>query len=351
MRQLRTPPTSAEIALSYENQYIYRKSQRKFAYVGMLLTLIVGGLLTIAAHYYSRRLTRIRRYQYRVVVSLGTTPSKLASMQPLLESLIEKQSTSPRVVYLVLPQGTPEGDKLYYEIPDYVSNYVDQKKIYLLTPVFDYGPITKVLYSIKVESDDARIICMDGSEDVDSNFVSTFLDQSLQYSESAIAFSGASLQSYFRPATQTTTAKNPLVFEGTRLAKTVDVLQGPIMVQRRFFDLEAFTETVTESRQSVRSAADFILAAHLEVERVDRKLVPRSRRGEPLAPSGAGSFAYLEAAYYLQQQLGIWKGFKFHNPKILSDDEKDAINCDGGSKSACRNGYKDLLQKLDSKSL
>lgn len=66
--------------------------------------------------------------------------------------------------------------------------------------------------------------------------------------------------------------------------------------------------------------------------------------------SGAGSFAFLEAAYYLQQQLGIWKKFQFHNPKKLSKNDKDAINCAGGDKTTCHSGGKELLQELDSKS-
>ena len=314
---------------------------------GMLLTLIGGVVLTTAARFYSQQVMIDQRGK-RVVVSLGALPSQLSSMQPLLKSLIDKQGFKPNMVYLVLPRKRPDGEMLEYEIPDSVDDYVKQKKITLLRPKVAYGNATKLLAALRYENAGSRIIYMeDDHEAVGRNFISSFLQQSLHYPDAAIAFSGANLHSYFRSLISVESTKHP---------KAVDILQGSaIMVQRRFFKADAFKELVQEAPDVVRSADKFLISAHLEEQQVRRWVVPQTgsrRRKSDRSFDGEQqtSMKSLTAIHYLQQQLGIWKGYKFHNPKKLSDDEKDAIKCDTGDKSACHDDYKNILKGLDSKS-
>lgn len=341
------PSTPAEIANSYPKQELSRRSQLSFFLRGLSLTLFVCAALTLFFHFYSRvdPLVEPKHVRYRVVVTLGPSPSRLLKMKPLLSSLIEKQGTSPpAMVYLVLPRKGQDGVQFHYKIPPFVEKYVEQKKISILTPNVDCGNATKLYATMRYEKSAfaTRIIYMDaGHAPVDRDFISKFAAQSGRYPNAAISFEGAALQNYFR--------KLEYVVRANKEPIKTDILEGPaIMVQRRFFNVEAFKELVQNAPQAVQVADKFLLAAHLEEQNVPKWVVPKPFKGGT-AYTELGRRNYVQSAHYLQQQLGIWRGFKFHNYKRLSDSEKDAINCDLGDKRVCRPDYQTLLQELDGK--
>ena len=347
-QQAQHPSTPAEIANSYITQELGRKSRMSFFLRGLSLTLFVCIALTLFFHFYSRAdpLIEPKRIRYRVVVTLGPSPSRLLKMKPLLSSLIEKQSTTPpAMVYLVLPRKGQDGVQFHYKIPPFVEKYVEQKKIAILTPNVDCGNATKLYATMRYEKSAfaTRIIYMDaGHAPVDRNYISNYAAQSARHPNAAISFEGAVLQNYFR--------KLDYVVRATKEPIKADVLEGPaIMVQRRFFNVEAFKELVQNAPQAVQMADKFLLAAHLEEQNVVKWVVPTPFKGGN-AYTELGRRNYVQSAHYLQQQLGIWRGFKFHNYKRLSDSEKDAINCDLGDKRVCRSDYQNILQELDSKS-
>ena len=167
---------------------------------GMIVALLLGSISfsTIGIQYMYKE--KVNGDRYRVVVALSTIPSRLRLLQPTLESLIEHQLKKPDKVYLTLPkkQGFGKRKNLKYKIPSFVRNYVKQRKIMILNPEFDYGPISKVLYALEMESYDTRIIYVDDDVTYDRFLVSNLYIKAAEFEDSAIALNGATLKDYFR---------------------------------------------------------------------------------------------------------------------------------------------------------
>lgn len=345
------PLTTAEIAESYVRQEFNRRHRLSFLLRGLALTLLVCALLTLVAYLIGHTAPGLRlplvpakHKRYRVVVTMAPDPKQLRQLKPLLSSLINKQgSYAPAMVYLVLPRHDQDRKPYLYKIPDFIEKWVDAKKVSLLNPNVNFGNAT-VLYAVMTWEKSAvatRIIAMDAyQKPVPSNFISHLSEQSTRFPDAVIAFQGAKLSSYFRTLNTVQNVDVPV---------KVDILEGPaIMVQRRFFDVEAFLELAQEAPHYVQKADKFLVAAHLEDQNIERWVVPNTRKQSTQFVEAGRSY-YVQCAFYLQQQLGIWRSFRFHNYKRLSDGEKDAIRCAAGDLQVCRPDYEDVLRVLDRK--
>lgn len=288
------PPTVEEIAQVFAQKEALRRQQKQFLFRGIVWIFVFGGLLTAAVHYHKQRVLRQEREQYRVVISIAPTSSELLSLQPLLESLVEQQDFPPRMVYLV----TSTNDDA--PLPRFVQQYVNNKVVYIISPSSDFGPINNYYYGVEMESFDTRIIAIDSSsvKPVETSFISNMVKQSLQYPDAVIGFEGTKLK-----------GKNKLVFEPFNTSETavVDILKGPTMVQRRFFNVDGFKEMV-QSLGDQHYANSIVVAAHLEQQGIERRVVKRFIR---LASLSTMTGDIVEAIKYFQEHLGVWRNVKF----------------------------------------
>ena len=220
-------------------------------------------LVTLVSMPFLRNKARLNRY--RLVVSLSTTSSqRLLSLQPTLESLLDHQERPPDMIYLVLPdqrvllyengdattpqqQQQQQQQQLLYEIPNYLQQYVDQHRVYLLEPHLDLGRFNHILYALEMESFDTRIVCLNDDDDDNayyyfkedddtqphqkvypSNFLSTLYREASDHPYAILTQNGFQLDQ-----NQENTTPSP---EGRR--RRVDIAWGPVLVlQRRFFDV------------------------------------------------------------------------------------------------------------------
>ena len=349
--------STSEISYSNASQELSCKQRilRSIRIRCIVLTLLIAASVTFLVQKrgyaglnspWSVVMPQPKRKHFRVVVTMAPTPKELRQLKPLLSSLIQNQgSFAPAMVYLVLPRRDQDGKPYLYKIPDFVERYIDQKKIVVLNQNTNFGNATKLyaLMSWERSSISSRILYMDANQKaLPSNYISHFSAQSEKFPNAALGFQGAKLTSYFRSLNVIDNVKEPV---------KVDILEGSaIMVQRKFFDVEAFMELAEEAPKHVQAADKFMIAAHLEDQNVERWVVPRAATVSVHYMESGRPF-YVQCGFYLQQQLGIWKSFRFHNYKRLTDVEKDALRCDTGDKKACQPGYTDVLKALDRKAL
>lgn len=298
---VRPPPTKQEIALSYQQKEIRRRENSNFLLKGIFWILVVGGLLTWAARHFSHERLRHEREHYRVVVSIA--PAQLdSSLQPLLESLVEKQEFPPKMVYIITPPSS-SSSSANDMLPEFVREYVNDKTVLIISASTDFGPLNKYYYGVEMESFDTRIIAMpdDSYKPVETTFISNMIKQSLKYPDAVVGFEGAHLQNN----------KNAMMFETFNASRNsvVDMIKGPMMVQRRFFDVDGFKELVQSLADGDHTLADnAVVAAHFEQQGIERRIVKRFAR---MAARSVMPREYLDAVKYFQEHLGIWKKAKF----------------------------------------
>lgn len=350
-----------------KRQFALRMDQSRFLRIGMIVALILGSISisTVGGIQY-RTKEKVDGERYRVVVALSTIPSRLGFLQPTLESLIEHQHKKPDKVYLTLPkkQGFGKRKNLKYKIPSFVRDYVKQRKIMILNPELDYGPISKVLYALEMESYDTRVIYVDDDVIYDRHLVSNLYAKAAEFEDSAIALNGATLKNFFRQIKHTNPEadRHPNLFFQTSGTDSfygeapIDIVQGftGVCVQRRFFDIPSLKELVKDLPDGVRKSDDFILSAHLEWRNVTRMIVSGGSMPtiNPVSSKIDRLSIYMhdnamDAAYFLQQKLGIWKNKQFLNREVLSQDERDGIDCEAGHVKHCHDNFQVLIHEIE----
>lgn len=111
----------------------------------------------------------------RIVVSLTTIPSRLENLPSVLDSLIDKQTVKPDVVYLNVPHVFGRTGEVY-----------DMSKLQYSNPRLkilrcdDYGPVTKVLPALEAEYGNQRTVILYADDDniVPSDFIEQYVRQS-----------------------------------------------------------------------------------------------------------------------------------------------------------------------------
>jgi hypothetical protein len=210
----------------------------------------------------------------------------------------------------------------------------------ILKPEWDYGPITGVLYALEMESYDTRIIYVCDDAIYDPSLVSKLYRKAAEFEDAAVAFQGVVLKDYFRRIQHNDAHLdlNASLFVQTSGTTSfigevpIDIVQGlaGVCVQRRFFDIPSLKELVQELPEGVRKSEDFLLSAHLEWRNVTRMIVAggsvpnihpissKIDRESALTHDNA-----VDAAYFLQQELGIWKNRKFLDRAKLAHQARE----------------------------
>jgi hypothetical protein len=210
----------------------------------------------------------------------------------------------------------------------------------ILEPEWDYGPISGVLYAVEMESYDTRIIYVHDDAIYDQSFVSQLSRKAAEFEDAVVAFQGVILKENFRSIqhndahldrndsllvqTSGTTSFNGEV--------PIDIVLGltGVCVQRRFFDIPSLKEFVKELPEGVRKLEDFLLSAHLEWRNVTRMIVAGGSvpKIHPISSkidreSSLTQDNAMDAAYFLQQALGIWKNRNFLDRAQLAPQAKE----------------------------
>lgn len=124
----------------------------------------------------------------RLIASLTTLPSRINSIKPVLQSLIN-QTRKLDAIYLNIPYKTLKGST--YTIPPFIREISKQQQIKILR-CKDYGPSTKLIPTInkRIISRNTYILTFDDDNIVDKDVVKIFSYKIRQYPDSALSFSG-----------------------------------------------------------------------------------------------------------------------------------------------------------------
>lgn len=295
---------------------------------------------------------------------MTTIPSRVADIEPTLYSLLQNQTLVLDQFYLVLPRKKWQTKQPLepYTMPPFLQSYADSGKINILRPEFDYGPVDKILHALLLEQNhpDCRLIYLDDDVIYDPGFVRNLAQKSEEHTHAAIGFSGTRLRSNFRQIAWRDAKhdRHPFLFYPISGTPTfsgqdtpVDILQGftGVLVRPRFFHVPTFLRLVQDATlvQSVWKSDDFIISGYLESRGIRRILVAGGTfpklNARPARTDDLGRTMHIqamEAAYYLQSKLNIWKNFTFVDFASLSEDQVRLVQCEAGGlcESALKRG-------------
>ena len=131
----------------------------------------------------------------RMVISLTSLPSRLPHLSQTISHML-KQDTLPDKIYINLPLFSTR-EQIPYIIPDHITSYIDaleppqRSLITILRPPNDYGPATKLIPTLDVEtSPDTIIVTIDDDVIYPSFYLSELKQAALRYPNAAIGFKG-----------------------------------------------------------------------------------------------------------------------------------------------------------------
>ena len=133
----------------------------------------------------------------RLVVSLSTLPGRISYLKDQLRFLYA-QTRRPDAIYVVVPYTSLRG-KGTYEIPSSLYEEADAGRIVLLRTQIDWGPATKLIPTLSVETDPRTIIItVDDDLDYPPTLIEHLYQAALQRPDAAIGLKG-----YWLPPTNT----------------------------------------------------------------------------------------------------------------------------------------------------
>ena len=134
----------------------------------------------------------------RLVVSLSTLPGRISYLKDQLRFLYG-QTRQPDAIYVVVPYTSLRG-KGAYEIPSDLYEEADAGRIVLLRTQIDWGPATKLIPTLSVETDPRTIIItVDDDLDYPSTLLEHLYQAAVQRPDAAIGLKG-----YWLPPPNTT---------------------------------------------------------------------------------------------------------------------------------------------------
>jgi len=124
--------------------------------------------------------------QLRIVVSLTTVPERINGMKSTISSLL-RQTLKPDEIAVHVPMRTYKGKE--YVIPDWLTSLTapgNRSRVKMYRPENDYGPATKLLFTLKREHPESKIIVVDDDIVYPPVLVETLVKYSNKYPDNAI---------------------------------------------------------------------------------------------------------------------------------------------------------------------
>lgn len=236
----------------------------------------------------------------------------------------------------------------------------EDKRLVILTPEYDYGPVDKMLHPLLEESSlhglNAKLIYLDDDVTYDGNLVRALVNKSEEYPNATVAFSGCSLRSHFRQISHKFPRKeydkHPNLYYPLSGSPSlpedemVDIVQGfsGVLVQPQFFDMSNFLSLVqaVTRHHDVWKADDFIISGYLASRNIMRHLVTSDIgfkiNSDSANVDNVGRAMHrqvMQAAHDLKQRLGIWTEHEFVDYLSLDPLWKDLIDCEAGHSAHC----------------
>lgn len=111
----------------------------------------------------------------RIVVSLTTSPLRVANMENMLNQ-IENQTVKPDAIYLNIPHYFKRNCEKYDE--DLLKKIEKNHPLVIINRVEDVGPITKILGALKLETDPSTLfIIIDDDEGYENILIEKLVEQ------------------------------------------------------------------------------------------------------------------------------------------------------------------------------
>jgi hypothetical protein len=117
-----------------------------------------------------------------VVVTLTTSPKRIAKIEPVIDSIMNQTSSVPYIIVLNLPFVYKRNNSTFGDIPDFLLN---NSRVYI-NRCEDIGPATKVLPTVKIVRPLTILISIDDDIVYPEDTVATLLEMSRIYPEAAI---------------------------------------------------------------------------------------------------------------------------------------------------------------------
>ncbi|KNC76628.1 hypothetical protein SARC_10880 [Sphaeroforma arctica JP610] len=122
----------------------------------------------------------------RVVVSLTTTPGRLPYIHNILNR-IKTFTDQPDAIYVNLPEKSRRTQDAYI-VPEWLKN---DPNVTVVQAEMDYGPATKLLPTLKLETDpDTLIVVLDDDSSYHSGMIARYVDWSRRLPYAALGISG-----------------------------------------------------------------------------------------------------------------------------------------------------------------
>lgn len=136
---------------------ILSKKILKYCYYIILAVIILYGLLFMCFFYIGPVTTykvknALKKHPQNIIVSLTTTPHRINTIKPVLES-ISRQTVKPNKIYVNVPWRFKR-DNSEYKIPKWLKTYPG----IVINRTKDYGPATKLVATLEKEKDPETII-------------------------------------------------------------------------------------------------------------------------------------------------------------------------------------------------
>jgi len=303
-----------------------------------------------------------RPINFKIVVGMTTIPSRIELIEPTLASLLVGQTTPLDELYIVLPRKkwvVQKGEPIKYSIPKFLETLLQtDHRVFLLRPEYDYGPVDKLLYPLKIVSHQdeesatttSNLIYLDDDVIYGPDVIHRLVLKGMEYPDSVVAFSGCTLRSNFRQVAhqfpRTLYDQHPNLYFQTSGTDSlledeiVDIVQGfmGVLVRPHFFDWDefnSFVQNVTLHHDEWMSD-DFITSGYLEYRNVTKRIV---LGGNPLTVNEKAaetdnvsrhmSHYVTQTAFGLQSRLGIWQNYTFLDYISMTPYQKSLMDCEG----------------------
>jgi len=198
----------------------------------------------------------------RIVVSMTTIPSRLDKIDQVLESLIDKQTVKPDVLYLNVPHVFGRTGETY----DLSKIKYSSRRLKILR-CDDYGPVTKILPALETEYGNERTVIIYADDDniVPPDFIARYVKQGRRH-PGHVMYARCGQGFYTKSPTPVDDNKGctiPEAFEGILLP--VDAVQ----------DLNDFKDFIMKAirNKSCFKSDDYVIGAYLTSRGIPRSPV------------------------------------------------------------------------------